>query len=114
MLEFATFTNAPHKRFSGDCDDGLQQAYGRLSQLIEGLFRRRKQTLQLGDGVLSLLALDADRLIAAHGISSNSAGFLLDCRGERANGERVAFCVCPDECRPLDFERLADHLDRML
>ena len=49
MLEFATFTNAPYKRFSGDCDDGLQQAYGRLSQLIEGLFRRRKQTLQLGE-----------------------------------------------------------------
>jgi len=114
MLQFAALTDAVDEGLTVDCSDGYYHSCHGLCQRAEGLFRCREQALQFGDGGGSLLALDADRLIAAHGVSSNPAGFLLDGRRERASGERLAFRLGLDEGRSLDFERLADYLDRML
>lgn len=84
VLQFASFTNATHEGFPVDTDDSLQQACGRLYERTQDLFRGRKQTLQVGDGGRSLLAFDAERLVAADGLGTCSGGFLFDRRRERA------------------------------
>jgi len=114
VLQFASFTNAPHERFSGDCDDGLQQAYGRLRQLIEGLFRGRKQTLKLGDGGLSRLTLGPEGLVAADDVIPSPVGFFRYCRRERTGGEPLALRLRLDERQPFDLEGLAGYPDRAL
>ncbi len=108
MLQFAALPDAAHEGLTVDRSDRFQHSCHGLCQRAEGLFRRREQALQFRDGGRSLLALDAGRLIAAHGVSSNPAGFLLDCRRERANGERLAFRLGLDEQRPFEGECLAD------
>jgi hypothetical protein len=58
VLQLAAFTNATHKSVPVDRDDGLQQACGRLHQRTQDLFRGRKQTLEFGNGGLSLLTFE--------------------------------------------------------
>jgi hypothetical protein len=58
VLQFAAFTNASHEGVPVDSDDGLQQACGRLHQRTQDLFGGRKQTLEFGDGGLSLLTFE--------------------------------------------------------
>jgi len=74
----------------------------------------REETLQFGDGGRSLLALDADRQIAAHGVTSNPADFLLDCCREPASRERLVFCLGLPEGRSLDVERFPSDVDGLL
>jgi hypothetical protein len=84
MLQFATLAKTAHEGLPVDGSDGFQHPCGHVGQLAKRLLGRREETLEFGDGGRSLLAFDADRLVAAHGVSSNPAGFLLDCRRERA------------------------------
>ncbi len=114
MLQFATFAKTANEGLPVDGSDGFQHPCGHVGQLAKRLLGRREETLEFGDGGRSLLAFDADRLVAAHGVSSNPAGFLLDCRRERASGERVALGLRLDEGRSLDVERLPGDPDCML
>ena len=113
MLQLAALQKAANEGLPVDGYDGFQDSCGHVGQLAKRLIGRREEALELGDGGRSLLAFDADCLIAVHGNSSNPVGFLLDCR-ERANGERVALGLRLNEGRPLDVERLPGDPDCML
>ena len=91
VLQFAAFTNASHEGVPVDSDDGLQQAYGRLRQRIEGLFRGRKQTLQVGDGGLSGLTLDPQGLVAPHRVDACPGRVLLGRAWKRMSCESIPF-----------------------
>ena len=114
MLQFATFAKTANEGLPVDGSDGFQHPCGHVGQLAKRLLGRREETLEFGDGGRPLLAFDADRLIAAHGVSSNPAGFLLDCRRERASGERLVFRLGLDEGRSLDVERFPSDVDGLL
>ncbi len=114
MLQFAALAKAANEGLPVDGYDGFQHPCGHVGQLAKRLLRRREETLELGDGGRPLLALDADRLVAADGVGANPAGFLLDGRRERASGERVVFRLGLDEGRPLDVESFTDSLNSLL
>ena len=114
MLQFAALAKAANEGRPVDGYDGFQHPCGHVGQLAKNLLRCREETLEFGDGGRSLLSLDPGRLIAAHGVSSKPGSFLLDCRRERANGERVAFCLGLDEERLFEVQRVAGKLYRMV
>jgi hypothetical protein len=107
VLQFAALTNAPPERFPLDCDDGLQQASGRLGQQTEGLFRRQEQTLKVGHSGLSGLALDPERLVAPQRFDARARGFVLDGRWKRISPEGTSFTFGLDEREPFNVEGLA-------
>ncbi len=86
MLQFATFAKTANEGLPVDGSDGFQHPCGHVGQLAKRL----------------------------HGVSSNPAGFLLDCRRERASGERLVFRLGLDEGRSLDVERFPSDVDGLL
>lgn len=114
MLQLAALAKAANKGLPVDSYDGFQHPGGHIGQLAKRLLGRREETLEFGDGGRSLLAFDAERLVAADGLGACSGGFLFDRRRERASGKRLAFRLGLDEGRPLDVEPLPDNADCVL
>ena len=114
MLQFAALAKAAKEGLALDGYDRLQHSCHGLCQRAKRLLRCREETLEFGDGGRSLLAFDAERLVAAEGFSSNPAGFLLDCRWERTSGERLVFRLGLDEVRPFEVQRVAGKLYRIV
>ena len=114
MLQFAALAKTPHERFPVDCDNGLQQANGRSGQQTEGLFRGRKQPLELGDGGLSGVALDPEGLVAPPRVDGRVCRIFFHRMWKRMGCEGTAFYVGLDERTPFEGEGLLGDLDRAL
>jgi hypothetical protein len=113
MLQFAALAKAADDGLPVDGYDGFQHPCGHVGQLAKRLLVRREETLEFSDGGRSLLAFDAERLVAADGVGTCSGRFLFDCRRERASGECLTFRLGLDEGRPLDVESFTGYLNSL-
>jgi hypothetical protein len=114
MLQFVALAKAANEGLPVDDYDGFQDSCHGLCQWAEGLFRRREETLEFGDGGRPLLTFGNQRPVAADGFRPGVSGFFLYCRRERASGERLTLDFRRSERGPLNVERLPGDLDRLL
>ncbi len=85
MLQFAALAKAANEGLPVDGYDGFQHPCGHVGQLAKRLLVRREETLEFSDCGRALLALGAQRLVAADSFGPCSGSFLFDYRRARAS-----------------------------